>query len=203
MKVSELVESLKSELVELARLDFQVRADLVQRGLLFEGYHPEMEEVHNANADRLAAIIAEHGWPSKSLVGSEAAEAAWLIVQHAIGRPLFQRSCLAILKIEAAEGRIEMKQVAHLEDRILVFEGKPQIYGTQFDWDSSGKLSPRLIEDETNVDRLRQAVGLPSLQTSIDLIRSNALKEGNHAPSDAKSRNEKFLVWARKVGWRN
>lgn len=203
MKDSELVESLKLDLVRLARLDSQVRDDLVQRGLLFDGYHPEMEEVHNANADRLAEIIAEHGWPSKSLVGHEASEAAWLVVQHAIGKPQFQRSCLAILKKEAANGEIEMGQVARLEDRILVFEGKAQVYGTQFDWDLNDELSPLPIADPGNVDRLRESVGLPSLQHSIDLIRSRAQQEGNRAPKNPEDRNGKFLLWARKVGWRN
>ena len=203
MENSELVESLKLELVRLARLDSQVRSDLIQRGLLFDGYHPEMEEVHGANADRLAEIIAEHGWPSKSLVGHEAFEAAWLIVQHAIGKPQFQRSCLAILKKETANGEIEMSQVAQLEDRILVFEGKAQVYGTQFDWDSNDELSPLPIADPGNVDRLRHSVGLPSLQTSIDLIRARAQQEGNRAPKYPEDRNEKFLLWARKVGWRN
>jgi hypothetical protein len=33
-------------------------------------------------------------------------------------------------------------QAAMLEDRIRAFEGRPQRYGTQFDWDANGEPSP-------------------------------------------------------------
>jgi hypothetical protein len=47
-------------------------------------------------------------------------------------------------------------------DRILVAEGKPQRYGTQFHT-VDGKLVPRPIEDEANVDARRAAVGLGTM----------------------------------------
>jgi len=49
--------------------------------------------------------------------------------------------------------------VAYIEDRVLVAEGKKQLYGTQFTV-HDGKLVPQPIEDEENLDRRRAGVGL-------------------------------------------
>src|SRR5262245_52329534 len=84
------MKRLGSELLEMAAEDRRMAEELSPEGSLFEGYHPRMEAIHRRNAARLAAILEEQGWPGASLVGDEAAEAAWLIAQHAIGEPDFQ-----------------------------------------------------------------------------------------------------------------
>jgi hypothetical protein len=48
----------------------------------------------------------------------------------------------------------------------LLAEGKKQLYGTQF-VPVDGRLQPRPLEDEANVDRRRVAVGLPPLAEYI------------------------------------
>src|SRR5688500_12493537 len=82
-------EALRRELLSLREEDMRVREQLSADGSLFEGYHPHMEAVHRHNAARLREIIGEYGWPGASLVGTDGAEAAWLIVQHAISEPEF------------------------------------------------------------------------------------------------------------------
>lgn len=191
-------QELRLKLLEMKKTDEQVRSDLVQRGVLFEGYHPEMEDIHNKNADALALIIDEYGWPTKSLVDSDGTQAAWLILQHAIGKPDFQRKCLEIL----GHSDVDPSSLACLEDRINVFEGKKQIYGTQFDWDQSGKLCPSPIDDPDHVDELRKNVGLPPLQDAIDQIRLRAEGENDNGPRDFAERQERFHIWAKRVGWR-
>src|ERR1700758_4188346 len=82
------------ELLAMAELDPDTAAELAASGALYEGYHPRMVAIHEKNAARLKAIIAEVGWPTERLVGERAAKAAWLIAQHAISQPDFQRACL-------------------------------------------------------------------------------------------------------------
>lgn len=195
-------EKLKSILLEMAKQDEQMRAKLASSGELFEGYHPEMEKVHNDNAERLEQLIDEHGWPDKALVGQDASYAAWLIVQHAIGKPHFQKKCLGLLKKEVEKGEFEPKLVAYLEDRINIYEGKPQIYGTQFDWDSEGQLSPQPIQNPDTVNQLRESVGLEPLEEKIQEMRRNAKQEHHQAPKNQQKREQKFHQWAKKVGWR-
>lgn len=126
-------EALRRELIAMRDEDLCMREDLLRRGVLGDGYHPKMEAVHGRNAARLRQLIGEHGWPGKTLVGEDGAEAAWLILQHAIGEPDFQRSGLKALKAAAEAGEVPRWQVAYLEDRVRFFEGRPQLYATQFD----------------------------------------------------------------------
>jgi hypothetical protein len=193
---------LSKQLLEMARKDEEVRNELVRQGTLFDGYHPEMEKIHNTNADSFEAILVEWGWPGRDEIGVEASRAAWLIVQHAIGRPHFQKRCLELLQGEVKRGQFDPALAATLEDRIAVFEGRPQIYGTQFDWDVHGQLSPHEILNPCEVDARRLSVGLPPLSETIQEIRQHAEKEGNMAPRDQKKRTADFLIWAKKVGWR-
>src|SRR5262249_29811441 len=86
--------TIADELIAMAELDQKVADELATSGALYEGYHPRMVAIHETNAARLQAIIAEIGWPTERLVGKEAAQAAWLIAQHAISKPEFQRACL-------------------------------------------------------------------------------------------------------------
>ncbi|MCA9709056.1 MAG: hypothetical protein KDK70_24640, partial [Myxococcales bacterium] len=154
--------SIAAELLELRARDLCTREELARTGELFGGYHPRMAAVHRANAERLRAIVAALGWPTAARVGIEASEAAWLVLQHAIGEPTLQRSMLEVLRDEARRGRVPPWQVAMLEDRVRAFEGRAQRYGTQLDWDERGQLAPwPVVEDVEVVDRRRAKVGLP------------------------------------------
>lgn len=188
--------SLASELRELAALDVRVRSELAADGSLFDGYNPRMEAVHRQNSARLAAILDEHGWPSESVVGSEAARAAWLIAQHAIGEPPFQRRCLRLLLEAASRGDVPAWQPAMLEDRIRMFEGRPQVYGTQLEADDEGNLRPYWIEDPSRVAELRRQVGLAPL----DEVPRRAERVMS---ADERSAHERgYQEWLRRVGWR-
>lgn len=59
---------------------------------------------------------------------------AWLIVQHDIGEPEFLRSMLEVFKKEVARGEMNAKWAALTEDRIGMFEGRPQLYATNMNW---------------------------------------------------------------------
>jgi hypothetical protein len=194
--------ALRDELLAMAEEDRRVRAEVVAGGSPFEGYHPTMQAVHYRNAARLTEIIDQHGWPGRSLVGADGSWAAWLIVQHAIAHPDLQRRGLRLLQEAAARGEVPAAEVALLHDRICFFEGRPQRYGTQYDWTEGGELAPWTVEDEAGVDERRRAVGLPPLAGNTRRIRENAARDGDERPHDRKERHRKFEEWARSVGWR-
>lgn len=195
-------EALQAELLAMAEHDLRVRAELASTGELFDGYNARMAEVHNQNAKKLERIVEEFGWPGISLVGDEGGEAAWLVLQHAIGNPELQRRCLPLLKAAADTGEIPAFQVACLEDRICVFEGRLQRYGTQFDWDESGLMSPYPLQDPKRVDGYRQSVGLGPLSEKTDEMRLRAVTEGHEYPRNFQKRQKEKDDWARSVGWR-
>ena len=191
---------LKQRLLEMVEEDQRVRAQLVATGELFRGYAPKMAEVHRRNAQELESVVEKFGWPGKSVVGEEASNAAWLILQHAIGNPKLQRRCLPILREAVAQGEAEPAHAAYLEDRICFFERRPQRYGTQFDWDENGRMSPWLLEDPNKVDEFRRSVGLPPLADRIEQARKGKNEEPK--PVELKKRQEEMEAWAKSVGWR-
>lgn len=195
-------ETLSARLIALAAQDASVRAALAASGALFDGYHPEMQAVHEANAIALDALL-DGRWPPVAEVGENALEAAWIVVQHAISLPVFQRRYLDVIKMSVAQGQAPAWQAAMLEDRIRCFEGRPQVYGTQFDWDEAGQLSPSPLEDADGVDARRAGVGLGSLSDAIVNQRARAVREGNRPPNDFAQRQAAFEDWARKAGWRS
>lgn len=198
-----MTENWTSLLVEAARRDLQTRARLAASGALYDGYHPEMEALHIENARLLERAIEEiGGWPGRSSHGDEGAGAAFLIVQHAISLPDFQRRALNLLLEAAQDGEINIVDTAYLSDRIALFEGRPQLFGTQFDWDETGMLSPAPIEEPGSVDERRASVGLPPLELAIAETRARAAAEGGKPPADHARRKSEFATWARRVGWR-
>jgi hypothetical protein len=200
--MSVVLQSVRAELLAMATEDLRVREELARSGALFEGYHPRMREVHERNAERLGAIMESHGWPSGSLVGEEAAAAAWLVLQHAIGNPSLQRRGLALMKKVTATGGVSPIHVAMLEDRIRSNEGKGQCYGTQFDWDENGLLSPLPIEDQGNVDKRRAEIGLAPLAEDIQRKRQMAAEGGETPPQNWAARQVEIREWLRSTGWR-
>ncbi|HEU4681587.1 MAG TPA: DUF6624 domain-containing protein [Gemmatimonadales bacterium] len=195
-------DAIGRELLHLLEEDERVRAELAADGSLFQGYHPRMQAVHDANAARLAVILDSHGWPGGSQVGEEGGQAAWLIVQHAIAQPAFQRSALGLLQAAVRRGEAPALHAAMLEDRILSLEGRPQRYGTQFDWDAHGRMSPLPLEDPDGVDRRRQKVGLGPLDQALRAQRATIDESAERPPHDWESRQREMEAWCRKVGWR-
>ncbi len=194
-------KTISFELQKMIDEDYRLRDELAKDGSLFEGYHPEMEKVHNRNGERLLEIINQYGWPGKSLVGETGARNAWLIAQHAISLPELQRNCLKILKVQANKGEVPLDQIAMLEDRIRIFEGKKQIYGTQFDWDENNQMSPNPIENPEKVDILRKGMGLPPLSETITKQRKLVEESNEKPPKDRLERQKSFEKWSIRVGW--
>jgi len=187
----------------MARLDRSVRAELAASGALFNaGYEPRMARVHRRNARHLRRIIESVGWPGSDVVGSDGAEAAWLILQHAISEPDLLRRTLPLLTAAAREGKADPAHAAMLEDRIRFFEGRPQRYGTQLDWDADGHLSPGDVEDPHKLAERREAVGLPPLEEQVEGARSRAAGEGQRPPADWQAYVDARDEWAAHAGWR-
>jgi hypothetical protein len=193
-----MIDVLRQQLLAMVAEDRRVRAELAATGELYQGYAPRMEDVHRRNAEDLLAIVREHGWPGRALVGEDGMHAAWLVLQHAIGQPEVQRGCLPLMREAVAHGDATAAQVAYLEDRIAFFERRPQRYGTQFDWDERGFMNPWPIEDPEGVDARRAEVGLPPLAERIAQIRKQT---AGAVPPDHAKRQAEMLAWSRSVGW--
>jgi len=192
---------LAQKIIALKDADLQLRDRLVRSGELGKGYNKEMQRLHDQNAAALEYIIDRIGYPTVEQVGKAASEATWLVIQHSIGKPAFMQKCERLLSEAVEKQQVPPKNLAYLSDRIAVLEGKPQRYGTQFDWDEEGQLSPLPCEDLTEVNRRRATLGLKSLEEQTRLIRTQAVAEIHKPPADLQARKQEMEAWRRKVGW--
>lgn len=124
-------------------------------------------DVRSRNQARLAEILAEHGWPGKSLVGEDGARAAWLIAQHADLDPALQQRCLELLREAFRWREAGVSELAYLTDRILRNAHEAQMYGTQ----GVGATSPA---DEARIDANRKAIGLEPWRSYVEKLKERA-----------------------------
>ena len=162
-------QALKQELAAMRRIDqgIRLKMDSVEKksgmdALMASPLNAEMRETDKRNQARLAAIISQYGWPGRTLVGKAGATTAFLVIQHADAE--MQQQYLPLIQKAAAQGELEKSAAALLQDRVLMGQGKPQIYGSQLTANmDTKKYEFYPIEDEAHVDERRAAVGLGPL----------------------------------------
>jgi len=194
-------KNIADKIIRLKNEDIQLRDQRIQNGELGEGYNEEMKKLHNENASVLNDIINEIGYPTIDKVGEEGSEAAWLIIQHAIGQPNFMRKCAKLLENAVLKNKANPINLAYLTDRIAVFEGKPQRYGIQFDWNKNGELCPCFFDDLIKVNQRRKSIGLNTLEEQTEIIRISAKKENQSPPINFDKRKREMDAWKKSVGW--
>lgn len=156
-------EELEARIRELSEMD--------KEGAMkkFKAVVKKQDALDKKNINRLEEIIAQYGWPTRSMVGKQASEAVFLIIQHADLSP--QKKYFPLLKEAATRNEARRDHAAMMEDRLLIGEGKKQIYGTGLRTDDLTKeLKLWPIENEEEVDARRAAVGLPPLAEYLKMM---------------------------------
>lgn len=119
-----------------------------------------MQTVDSDNGTWAKRVVDVWGWPTKDLVGDEASHSFWLLVQHA--ELSLQERCLELLTKAVAEKQARPSDLAYLEDRIRMKQGRPQLYGTQL-WTFEGETRLWPIEDIHQLEGRRKMMNLPTL----------------------------------------
>jgi hypothetical protein len=162
-------------LVRLGRLDQAARAALYDldlsrldgagRGAALGLAWGWVEAVDRRNQAALRALLPrDGGWFTRSSVGDEAAEAAWLVVIHAVRDRRLMREALRRMSPLVGTGEIEAGWYAGLYDRLAVLEGRPQRYGTQ-PVCRRGQWTAGEVEDPDGLEARRAALGLEAPDT--------------------------------------
>jgi len=162
-------KNLCAELLEMSQKDQGIRNE---SSFIFENWkntttYPEIRkliikcfDVDETNTAKMKEIIANYGFPAKSLVGLMGTQAAWLLVQHADHDPGFQEQCLILMEEALKQDEVVASNVAYLTDRVRVSQVLPQVYGTQ--WSFNNKPQP--IQDKDRVNERRASVGLEPIE---------------------------------------
>ena len=108
------------------------------------------------NIKRVEEIIAKYGYPGKALVGTPQNRAAWIVIQHS--SPQMIQKYLPMLREAVKNGDLDRQSLALTEDRNLMYQGKKQIYGSQF-FEVNGKPAFWPIENSEKVNELRKEAG--------------------------------------------
>jgi hypothetical protein len=167
----------------------ELRAELLRRVAVDQEARHALDHEAAATADGenlpwLRQVITDVGWPGKSLVGKDGAQAAWLLAQHADRDPAFQRRCLDLLTAAVERGEATVVQQAYLTDRVLLHEGQPQEYGTQA-IARDGRFEPRNLRDPEHVDQRRASVGLGPLAEYLARMAEHHAPEPMRVPCPA------------------
>ena len=128
-----------------------------------------MTKVDKENREWLKKVIETHGWPTRTLVATDGAHAAWLLVQHADADREFQEACLKRMK-KCAKDEVAGIDIAYLEDRVRLAKGEPQVYGTQVE-QKEGKWQVRDVIEPEQLDARRAEVGLPPIAEYLEFVR--------------------------------
>lgn len=185
--------------LNLLEADFKLRDQLLKQGILSEGYNPEMEKLHIKNAEVLEDLIRTLGFPFEDIAGKEIAEATWVIIQHSISKPNFMKFCLQ--KMNENLSKSNKIHLAYLTDRICVFENKPQLFGTQYDWNENGELVPNDYDSINLVNQRRLDLGVNTLEEQTKNIQEQCNLTGEKPPKNWTQKQEEYLLWKKKVGW--
>lgn len=110
-------------------------------------------------------ILNTYGWPGVDEVKMRGNSAVFLVIQHA---PLkVQEQYLPIMREAVKKQKAQPGQLALLEDRVALGEGKKQIYGSQIGVSPDGSFYISPLEDPDNVDKRRAEVGLGHLSDYV------------------------------------
>lgn len=130
-----------------------------------------MEEKNvKENEQRLLELLDKYGWPTASGVTEYAAAGAALIINHATYE--LRSKYFPLLEEAFKKGEAQPLRYAKMRDRLLVEEGKEQLYGTQIKFDDLNR-KPYPIKDPEHVDKRREDIGLgplrPYLKAKFDI----------------------------------
>lgn len=109
------------------------------------------------NQELIISIIEKCGMPTLKEINQEQMDAIWLGLQHTEHK--YRIKYFPLIEKAVKNGDLRKEQYALMKDRILMGEGKPQIFGSQIE---NGKLYD-LDEPET-VNERRKEMGLEPIE---------------------------------------
>ena len=118
------------------------------------------------NEKEVIEIIETRGWVGTSVVGDRANMVLWLVIQHA---PVeVEERYLPLLRESALKGESKGRHLAMLEDRINMYKGLPQVYGSQITTDTeTGKYVLYKLIDPEYVNQRRKEIGLGPIEEYV------------------------------------
>lgn len=157
---------LEKELLQIYTEDQEIRGEFMN---VYKAPKPDKKKIDSIgkimnkkdsiNLIKVMKILDERGWVGKNVVGTQGNQTLFLVIQHSDLK--YQQKYLPMMKDAVKKGNANPGNLAYLEDRVSLREGKRQIYGSQSAKNKATNkwyISPMI--DPDNVDKRRAEVGL-------------------------------------------
>ena len=169
--------TLKSKLRHAFEEDQRYRRPLDSVIQKYGANSPQVDSLENnmAKADSqnlilVRSILDKYGWLGPDIIGGIGSSTLFAVIQHADLAPGVQEKYLPYLRRAVEKGDADPSDLALLEDRILVGQHKPQLYGSQIKTNDQGISAPFPIADSSHVDSRRAKMGLGPLKYYVQLF---------------------------------
>ena len=126
-------------------------------------------EIDRKNLEIVVSIIENCGMPTAQSIDKKHIATIFLVLQH--GDNYHRKKYFPLIEKAVENGDLQKSDYALMKDRILVSDGKPQIYGTQVisGTTDSNKLEVAEIEAPEYVDQRRAEMGLPPINDYLKM----------------------------------
>ena len=159
--------------IEVIDIDCNKKAEILeeihsldQNMRLSDNHNDYDPKVDRQNLIKVVSLIENCGMPTTKEVSKKQMSAVWLVFQHADNTN--RKKYFPLLKKSAKSGDLNKSHIALMEDRILMMDGKPQIYGSQITENRETKEWELYELDKPEfVDKRRAEVGLGTLKEYV------------------------------------
>ncbi len=129
----------------------------------------EMKIADSLNLIVVEKIINKYGWLGADKIGRFANNVLFMVIQHSDFKT--QEQYLPVMQEAVKNNNAEAQDLALLEDRVALKQGKKQIYGSQISWNlKTNTYIIYPIIDPDNLDRRRAAVGLSPYSDYLKVV---------------------------------
>ena len=160
-------DKLRSELLTMVKRD-QVARDTCSMDDANELIRC-LAKTDEPNVERIREIIYSTGFPTSKEVGIDGVKAFFLILQHSDSVQL-RLKCKKGIESAFRNKVLSVSEYTSFIDRLLVKQGKPQIYGSNFEL-QDGKVVMSKTKGLKNLDKRRRAIGLPPIAEYVKMLK--------------------------------
>jgi len=165
--------SVTQQLLKISDLDRRYRDQIEfteskygQQSKELKALYDEMDRADSTNLIQVESILKKYGWLGSDKIGRQANVTLFLVIQHS-GLST-QEKYLPLIREAVKKGNAQARNLALLEDRVAIFKGNLQNYGSQLFWSKeTNKYFILPLADPDNVDRRRAEVGLQPLSEYV------------------------------------
>lgn len=186
-EIKESQSKLDRDLVELlndvyrADQHFRNRVDNKSRN------YKKWKTTDSLNQVQVRKILDERGWLGPEIVGHQGSAAIFLVIQHSDLQT--QLKYLPMMRSAVQKGGARGRDLALLEDRVALGQGKKQIYGSQiYTNPETGSHYVAPIENPESVNVRRAEVGLNAIEDYVKRwnivwdVDEHRMRSKNHRP---------------------